>query len=84
MRMTQRWPTLLALALVISGCGTTQPAKFYLLTPTSSAPKNGSVNLNVGLGPMVFPAYLEHNRIMTRTGTHSLEAAASHHWAEPL
>lgn len=86
MRMTQRWPRLLTLALimVINGCGTTQPAKFYLLTPNSNASQSGNANLSIGLGPIAFPAYLERSRILVRTSKNTFETAEYHRWAEPL
>lgn len=87
MRTIQRWQPLLTLALawLISGCGTTQPAKFYLLNSDSArAPLRSGANLNVGLGPIEFPAYLERSKIIVRTGSNSFEAAEYHRWAEPL
>lgn len=86
MPITQRWSLLPALALIlaISGCGTTQPSRFYLLNAGSSAPQSSSGGLNVGLGPIEFPTYLDRSKIMVRTGNNSFKAAEYHRWAEPL
>ncbi len=83
--LKRQWLLTLALALVTSACATTQPAKFYLLNSDSTrAPLNNSASLNIGLGPIEFPDYLERSKIMVRTGDNSLEAAEYHRWAEPL
>jgi hypothetical protein len=84
MRITQRGLLILILALAISGCGTTQPAKFYLLNASSSTSQNGSTDINIGVGPIEFPTYLERSKIMIRTGNNSFKAAEYHRWAEPL
>lgn len=88
MRNIQSWPLktaiVLLLSLTISGCGTTQPARFYLLSASANAPQNSSANINIGLGPVQFPAYLDRSKIIIRTSANSFATAEHHHWAEPL
>ena len=84
MRLTQLWPFMLVLLFTLSGCGTTQPSKFYLLNATGETAESGNTSFNVGLGPIKFPAYLDRSRIMVRTGNNSYKAAEYHRWAEPL
>lgn len=83
MRITA-WPLVLVLTLVISGCGTSQPSKLYLLNASGSPSQPQNSNLSVGLGPVKFPAYLDRSKIMVRTGNNSFRAAEYHRWAEPL
>jgi hypothetical protein len=84
MRITQAPLLILALTLLISSCGTTPPSKFYLLNAGSNAQQSNAATLNIGLGPIKFPAYLDRSKIMVRTGANSYKAAEYHRWAEPL
>lgn len=75
--------------LNILGCGTSQPSHFYLLraiSPTSSSDLSEvkPSNLSVGLGPVTLPKYLDRPQIVTQSGTHEVELADFHKWAEPL
>ncbi len=75
--------------LNILGCGTSQPAHFYLLralspAPASSLSESQSSSLSLGLGPITFPKYLDRPQIVTRASTHEVELAEFHKWAEPL
>ncbi len=84
MPITNTWPLMLALLLAMSGCGTSQPSKFYLLNASNNAPLSSGDNLALGLGPIEFPAYLDRSKIMVRSGSNSFKAAEYHRWAEPL
>ncbi len=86
MQLRHPWPLLLTLLLTISGCGTSQPSKFYLLNASNIAIQSSgpSLTLGVGLGPIKFPTYLERNKILVRTSNNSFKAAEYHRWAEPL
>ena len=79
------WPlSLMLLLLTISGCGTSQPSKFYLLNASNTAVQSSGPSLTIGLGPIQFPTYLERNKILVRTSNNSFKAAEYHRWAEPL
>jgi hypothetical protein len=86
MHFTPTWllALMLTMALGMSGCGTTQPAKFYLLTASSNAQQASSAAINIGLGPIEFPAYLDRSKIIIRTSANSFETVEYHRWAEPL
>ncbi len=84
MSITNTWPLILTLLLAISGCGTSQPSRFYLLNASNSAPLSSGESLTLGLGPIEFPAYLDRSKIMVRSGNNSFNAAEYHRWAEPL
>jgi uncharacterized lipoprotein YmbA len=75
----------LCLAL-LTCCGTTQPAKFYLLTAVEEG-SGDTVNTlapAVGIGPVAFPAYLDRPEIVLRSSGNELNYAGTHRWAEPL
>jgi len=72
--------------MLLTGCGVTQPSRYYLLTPVeeSSAGTVSTVAPALGIGPVTFPAYLDRPQIVLRSGGNQLLYAESHRWAEPL
>jgi uncharacterized lipoprotein YmbA len=82
-------PTLTILAtclclVFIAGCGVTQPARFYILTPVEFAGESPLPGPALGIGPVNFPAYLDRPEIAHRSGGNQLYFADSDRWAEPL
>ena len=75
----------LCLAL-LTGCGTTKPSRYYLLTPVAEDTA-GAVSIPapaLGIGPVAFPAYLDRPEIVIRNSGNELNYAGSDRWAEPL
>lgn len=72
------------LTLLVAACGTTQPSKLYLLNADGNTNTINTTRIDIGLGPIEFPAYLDRNKIIVRTGANSFETAEYHRWAEPL
>ena len=71
---------------LLTACGTTQPSKFYLLSP---APSGAAAALAgnepvIGVGPVEMPKYLDRPQIVQRIGSNELKLAETHRWAEPL
>jgi uncharacterized lipoprotein YmbA len=82
-------PTLTILAtclclVFLAGCGVTQPARFYILTPVEFAGESPLPGPALGIGPVNFPAYLDRPEIAHRSGGNQLYFADSDRWAEPL
>ena len=82
-------PTLTILAtclclVLLAGCGVTQPARFYILTPVEFAGESPLAGPALGIGPVNFPAYLDRPEIAHRSGGNQLHFADSDRWAEPL
>ncbi len=77
------------LLLTLTGCGTSTPAKFYMLNsisgPTKETPMMGKkVPVSIGIGPVEFPAYLDRQQIVTRINENEVDLAMFHEWAGPL
>lgn len=72
--------------LLLSGCGVSRPAKFYILTPVADSGTGitGAAGPALGIGPVDFPAYLDRPEIVHRSGENQLHFAGSHRWGEPL
>jgi uncharacterized lipoprotein YmbA len=78
---------LLVTMLVQGGCGTTPPAKFFLLSPTATPPASapdGARARRLGVGPVDLPEYLDRPQIVTRMVNSELRLADDRRWAEPL
>jgi len=74
---------------IIAGCASTPSSRFYVLSPLSDAERSheavqGPRGTVVGLGPVVFPEYLDRPHIVTRVGGSELTVAEFDYWAEPL
>ena len=68
-----------------SGCGSSKPARYYLLSALSPAERASKVQgLTVGIGPIEFPEYLDRPQIVTRGSQNRLYLADFDRWAEPL
>lgn len=88
------FPLRLAIAAVVfaAGCGSIlapRPdlSKFFILTALEAGHKPipaSATQLAIGLGPVKFPAYLDHNEIVTRVAPNRLEFSETDRWAEPL
>lgn len=86
--------SLLVACLPVGGCSffSAKPdsSRFFTLTAIpdaeeharaiSAAPLGGSL----GIGPVVFPGYLDRQEIVFRSGRNELRISANDRWAEPL
>ena len=93
--MTNRWESMVVwgmgclCTILLAGCPSTQPSKFYVLSPLSSPEQKSRASLEhdaiaIGIGPIEIPAYLDRPQIVTRSSPHELELAEFHKWGEPL
>jgi len=89
----RRWQRIVGVALTVGlmmGCaGTSPPTRYYLLQPMPGpeAPKlqpGFDAALTLGIGPVVFPDYLDRQQIVTRSDRNRVELAEFDRWAEPL
>jgi uncharacterized protein len=87
----------LAVCLGLASCAISDPTQYFTLaqapaptaerTATASTAEGGvgqTTNVSIGVGPVIIPAYLDRQQIVTRTGTDQVELSAFHRWAEPL
>ena len=84
---------LLASALVLTlmaGCGgSSKNSRFYMLTPmpataAEQAGRGFGKDVNLAVGPVRLPAYLDRPQIVTRVGDNQLLLGEYDRWAEPL
>jgi uncharacterized protein len=73
----------LALVLLLTGCGTTTPTNYYLLSaPEGDQP--GSQSPALGIGPIEIPEYLNRHGLVYNRQGNQLQIANYERWAEPL
>jgi uncharacterized lipoprotein YmbA len=77
-----RW--LLLGAALAAGCASTPPSSFYLLTPIQEAFSRdvdlSGGSISVGIGPVIFPQFLDRPQIVVRGGSNRLELNEFHRW----
>ncbi len=89
-KMKKNWTAVFAfLLLALTGCGTSTPAKFYMLNAIPSPGKEAfgaekRRTVSIGIGPVELPAYLDRQQIVTRVSENQVDLAMFHEWAEPL
>jgi uncharacterized lipoprotein YmbA len=77
-------------SFLIGGCfGSSQIAKFYTLNSLDGTEENprgqtGKNGLSVGLGPVLFPPYMDRTQIVTREGPNQVKINEFHRWAAPV
>ena len=71
--------------LLLSGCVSSPPPKFYVLAPLSTErPADAGLEPAVGVGPVELPDYLDRPQIVTRNGQNGLNLAEFDRWGESL
>jgi uncharacterized lipoprotein YmbA len=84
---------MVSVIAMTAGCAIFSPrpdtTKFYVLTPvtppdSTTSASSATSRLAIGLGPIKFPAYLEHPEVITRVASNRLDLASNDRWAEPL
>jgi uncharacterized lipoprotein YmbA len=84
-----RW-LFCSFAVFLAACATTEPSRFYLLSPMPDHGQGGQLTAEaehcrrVGIGPVSLPEYLDRPQIVTRKALNQLELAEFDQWAEPL
>jgi uncharacterized protein len=77
-----------ALLVLLVGCASTEPTRFYVLTaPPGGSQLQGAPNspcLTLGVGPINLPEYVNRPQIVTRASQNELVLAPFDRWAEPL
>jgi len=77
------------LAVMLAGCASSPPVRFYTLTPVGnqeaqrSSPE-GASHVAVRVMPVEIPDYLDRPQIMTRDGRNALKLAEFDRWAGSL
>jgi uncharacterized lipoprotein YmbA len=83
------WVSLCVFAMMLTGCGSSKPSKFYLLnsmtTPAESVSTSAdAAGPSVLIGPVTLPAYLDRHHIVKLVGNHELVLDEFTRWAESL
>jgi uncharacterized lipoprotein YmbA len=76
------------LVMVLLGCASTPPTRFFVLSPVSGFEKMGNREgercFAIGIGPVKIPEYLNQPEIVTRITQNEVRLDEFVKWAEPL
>ncbi len=74
--------------IVLFGCASTPPTRFFILSPIAGSERMGSRMgehcLAIGIGPVKIPEYLNQPEIVTRIAQNEVRLDEFAKWAEPL
>lgn len=74
---------ILSLGMLLPGCGSSPPNKYYLLA-AQDFPEAAAITPSVGVGPIQVPEYLNRQQMVYKQEAHTLQVANLDMWAEPL
>lgn len=74
------------LVMVVAGCASTEPSRFYLLSPLPAETERSNAGpcVSIVVGPVRLPEYTNRPQIITRSTDNELNRAQFDLWAEPL
>ena len=75
--------------LLVAGCGSSPPTKFYQLSSLQGPAEHKSEFIDqprvmIGIGPLEIPPYVDRSQLVTRSNQNELELSEFDRWAEPL
>jgi len=80
--------TMMATLLLLGACGTTPPSNFYTLNTVTDTTTGSAASrcegLSVGVGPIIFPEYLQRPNIVTRVSPNKLAIDEFNRWGGSL
>ena len=83
-----KWLILGVMVIVLSGCASTPPTRFFVLSSVSGSEKmrkpEGERCFAIGIGPVKIPEYLNQPEIVTRITQNEVRLDEFAKWAEPL
>jgi uncharacterized lipoprotein YmbA len=83
-----KWLILGVFVLVFSGCASTPPTRFFVLSSSPDFEKVGNRESErcfaIGIGPVKLPEYLNQPDIVTRISPNEVRMHEFAQWAEPL
>lgn len=73
-----------AIIILIAGCASSPPTRFYTLSSISAPAATPQVNYSVSVGPVSVPAVVDRPQIVIRTGPNKVFIDEFERWASPL
>lgn len=71
-------------AVLVAGCGTSAPPKFYSLNSTSTADGTSPARVTVLVGPISIPASVDRPQFVVQNGANKVDVDEFNRWSAPL
>lgn len=85
LHMTALWFVVLLMAVGLSACGSSAPARFYTLSTEALAPATPLLaGRRILVGPFELPSYLDRPQMAIRGAAGEIRFMEYQRWAEPL
>ena len=80
---------LIVLGLLMAGCGSSPPTKFYQLSSLQGSADQPGTSIDqqrvmIGIGPVEIPRYVDRPQLVIRSNQNELHLSEFNRWAEPL
>lgn len=72
------------IAVLIAGCASSSPCRFYTLSPVTAPGAKPQANYTVSVGPVSVPAVVDRQQMAIRTGPNQVFLDENERWASPL
>lgn len=76
--------TCFVIAIVLAGCASSSPSRFYTLSAASSPVGMPQTDISVAVGPISVPSEVDRPQIVVRTGPNEVFIDEFERWASPL
>lgn len=70
--------------VLIAGCASSSPTRFYTLGPVAAPGAKMQANCSISVGPVTVPAAVDRQQMAVKTGPNQLFLAENERWAAPL
>ena len=77
-------PIFCMLLAFISGCSSSAPCHYYMLSSTARITETPQANYSVSVGPVSVPAIVDRQQMVLRTGPNQVFVDEYERWASPL
>ncbi len=79
---------LICMSALLVACGSSPNSRFYVLNSDTTFVDGQTIETQsatvIGVGPIVFPSYLDRPQMVTRVETNQVDIDEFNRWAEPL
>jgi uncharacterized protein len=84
MMKLKRVLTACFISVLIAGCASSTPSRFYTLSTTAAPGTKPQADYSVSVGPVTVPAVVDRQQMAIKTGSNQVFLDENERWASPL